>query len=392
MKPQVVATAGVAAVVSAVVLVTSGFANGGTADRWARPGRTVTATGTAVQATVTVTATATVTVPGPTTTVTVPGPTVTATETVTTTPAASSPTPTPTAGPVVKPLTDFTQQLAGLYVPSGTLLGNGVDQTIYRLPAHTSTKTDPSSGTNNYELIRLAGTDAGSAAAVDVGGFTLEGTDQTPSLKAYNGMILGHGTGSKLHDVKVTGIPGYSSSPPGETFAVEVWRANSSTLTNVTLDGYRTSDGTQVGATMLGYSYSTGTNTITNLKATNARYGFGVAMYQAAGSYTFTGGCDLSHNRKAINIEESIGGTVYNFNGCDFRSTSTPYVAQITSLNSSSKVYFRDPVVDTWPLKVNTYGPEALEGRNKQLDTDIRLIVNGVDVTNDPTKLQITHL
>lgn len=326
--------------------------------------------------TATETATETVTVPGPTTTVTVAGPTVTA-----------------SPSPLVKTLSDFAQQSAGLYVASGQLLGAGVDQTVYRLPAHTSTKTDPTTGTNQLKLMRTAGLSASNPAAVELGGFTLEGTDQTTSLRAYGGIVVGYGTGSKVHDVKVTGIPGYSSSPPGETFSLALFHSDSATLTNVTLDGDRASDAAAVGATLLGYNYTTGVHTITNLIAVDAQYGFGLAMFQAAGTYTFGGGCDLSRNRKAINIEQSIGGAVYNFNGCDFRGTTgAPYVAQVTSINSSSRVYFRDPKVDAWPLKVNCYSGAALSGANKQADSDIHLILNGVDVSNDPTKLQITHL
>jgi hypothetical protein len=168
-----------------------------------------------------------------------------------------------------------------------------------------------------------------------------------------------------------------------------MFHSDSANLSNVTLDGNRASDGAQVAATLLGYNYTTGNHTITNLKATDSRYGFGIAMFQAAGTYTFDGGCDLSNNRKAINIEQSIGGTVYNFNHCDFRGTGAPYVAQVSSINSSSKVYIRNPVVDSWPLKVNCF---RASDRNKQLDSDIHLIINGVDVSNDPTKLQITHL
>ncbi len=339
-------------------------------------------------ATVTATATATVTLPGPTRTVTatatVPGPTVT----VTATPSAGS-----TSGPDIETLTDFTQQSAGLYLGSGALLGSGVDRTIYRLPTDTSTKTDPATGTNQLKLIRAGGLSPTGAAAVDLGGFTLQGTDQTPSLNAYGGIVVGYGSGSRVHDVKVTGIPGYAARPPGETFALALFHADSASLSNVTLDGERPSDGAQVGATLLGYNYTTGNHTITNLKANHAGYGFGLAMFQAAGTYTFNGGCDLSDNRKAINIEQSIGGTVYNFDGCDFRGTSgAPYVAQVTSINSSSQVYFRDPVVDSWPLKVNCFSPAALSGANKQLDSDIHLIIHGVDVSNDPTKLQITHM
>jgi hypothetical protein len=357
---------------------------------------TVTATATVTVPGPTATATVTATVPGPTATVRVPGPTTTVAgtatpivpaPTLTTAPSSSS-----TSAPDIKTLTDFAQQSAGLFLGSGNLLGNGVDRTIYRPAAHTSTKTAPSTGTNQLKLIRAGGLSAGSAATVDLGGFTVEGTDQLTGLDAYGGVVVGYGSGSRVHDVKVTGIPGYDSRPPGETFSLALFHADSASLTNVTLDGNRTSDGAQVAATLLGYNYTTGVHTITNLKANHARYGFGLAMFQTAGTYTFGGGCDLSDNRKAINIEQSIGGSVYNFDGCDFRNTSgAAYVAQVTSINSSSQVYFRDPVVDSWPLKVNCYSSAALSGANKQLDSDIHLIIHGVDVSNDPTKLQITH-
>ena len=173
-----------------------------------RPTKTVTAT-----ATVTVTApgpTATVTAPGPTATVTVPGPTATVTvpgPTVTPT-AGSSPSSTPPSAPSIQTLTDFGQQYSGLYTPKGQLLGAGVDRTTYVLPAHSSTKTDPSTGSNLYNLMRAGGLSAGLAAPVDVGGFTLEGTDQLSSLSAYGGMLVGYGTGSTIHDLKVTRHPG----------------------------------------------------------------------------------------------------------------------------------------------------------------------------------------
>jgi hypothetical protein len=408
-KAGLTAVASVATVVTVVLTVAGSVLapSGASGTRMPRhQTRTVTAT-TTVTATETVTvpgptstATVTATVPGPTATVTVPGPTTTATgaetpivsaPTLTATPSTSAPT-SPTSAPDIRTLTDFAQQSAGLFLGSGQLLGSGVDRTIYRPAPHTSAKRAPSAGTNQLKLIRAGGLSSRTAAAVDLGGFTLEGTDQSPTLEAYGGIVVGYGTGSRVHDVKVTGIPGYDSRPPGETFSLAMFHAASSHLSDVTLDGNRTSDGEQVAATLLGYNYTTGTNTITNLKANHAGYGFGLAMFQTAGTYTFNGRCDLSHNRKAINIEQSIGGSVYNFDGCDFRGTTgAPYVAQVTSINSSSQVYFHDPVVDSWPLKVNCYSPAALSGANKQLDSDIHLIINGVDVSHDPTKLQITH-
>jgi hypothetical protein len=299
--------------------------------------------------------------------------------------AATGPPP----GGTIVPLSDFNQQSAGLYVASGTLDGNGA---IYRLAAHSSSKVAPTSGTNQYKLIRAAGLNAAGAAKVTIKNLILEGTDQLSSLDSYGGLVVQYGSGHIISNVTVTGIPGYSSSPPGETFAAALFHSDNVTITNLILDGYRTSDGAQVGATLLGYNYTTGTHTITGLKANNAKFGFGLAMFQAAGTYTFTS-ADMRNNRKAINIEQSIGGTVYNFNSCDFRGTSSvPYVAQVTSINSSSTVIFRDPVVDSFPMKVNCYSSAALGGLNKQLDTDIKLFIGGVDKTSDSTKLQITHL
>lgn len=294
----------------------------------------------------------------------------------------------PPSGTVVL-LSDFAQQSAGLYVASGTLDGNNA---TYKLTPNTSSKVAPGSGTNQYKLIRAGGLNAAGAAKVIIKNLTLEGTDQLPSLNSYGGGVVQYGTGSIVQNVTVTGIPGYSSSPPGETFFWAFFHSDSTTINGLTLDGTRTSDGTIVAATLLGYNYTTGTHVINGLKANNARYGFGLAMFQCAGTYTFTSS-DMRNNRKAINLEQSIGGTVYNFNGCDFRGTSSvPYVAQVTSINSSSTVNFRDPVVDSWPLKVNCYSSAALNGANKQLDSDIHLFIGGVDKTGDATKLQITHL
>lgn len=301
----------------------------------------------------------------------------------------------------VNDLSDFAQQSAGLYLASGPLLGHSAAKTVYRLKAGTSTKKAPTYAgtgtrpTNQLKLIRAGGLSASKPATVEIGDLTVEGTDQPTPY--YGGIVVGYGTGSSVHDVVVTGIPGNDSSPPGETFSLAVFHSDSVTLTNVTLDGIRTDDGAQVAATLLGYNYTTGTHVIDNLVANNALYGFGLAMFQCAGSYTFTD-CDLRNNRKAINLEQSNGAT-YVFDRCDFRGTGTvgpqpgvPYVAQVTSINASSSVTFIDPTVASWPLKVNTYSASALSGRNVQKDSDIRLIVSGVDVSKDPTKLQITHL
>jgi hypothetical protein len=299
--------------------------------------------------------------------------------------AASGPPP----GQTIVPLSDFNQQSAGLYVASGTLDGNGA---TYRLAANSSAKVAPTTGTNQYKLIRAGGLNAAGAAKVIIKNLTLEGNDQLPNLNSYGGLVVQYGSGSIIQNVSIPGIPGYDSSPPGETFSCAFFHTDNAVINGLTLDGFRTSDGAWVTATLLGYNYTTGVHTIDGLKSNNARYGFSLAMFQAAGTYTFTS-AEFKGSRKAVNIEQSIGGTVYNFNSCDFRGTSgAPYIAQVTSINSSSTVIFRDPVVDSFPMKVNCYSSAALGGLNKQLDSGIQLWIGGVNKTADATKLVITHL
>lgn len=289
----------------------------------------------------------------------------------------------------VNEFSDFAVQSSGYYLPTGSLLGAGADLTVYRMKANTSTKvaTTTAGQTNPYRLMRVGGLDQTKAATVDVGGFTLAATQQD-TTPYYGGLRLGWGSGSKLHGLKISGIPGYASGPPGETFALELFHSDAATLTGLTIDGRDPVSGAGVSATLVGYNFTTGETVVESMVAQYAAYGFGVAMWQCQGHQVFNN-CDLRFNRSIINIEQDHGGT-YDFNACNFGTpTSAKWHAQVSSITNSAVVNFHAPVTGGGPLVVRTYPSET---GTMQKDSDLHCYdAAGNDVTADPTKFRITH-
>lgn len=289
--------------------------------------------------------------------------------------------------PEVIEFSNFATQWSGIFLDAKSLLGKGVGKTTYQMKPLTSTKADAvnalTSGQSNLcLLIRSGGLDSSHIySGIEIAGFTLRGTNQGHN---YGGLNVGYSTGAYLHDLKITGIPGSSSSPPGETFALGAWHANNYRYEDIVLDG-RDDAGVQVSASLLGIN-SVVTGVTRRLKSNYARYGFGAAVWDSR-DLAFID-CDFRFNRKAINIEESRGG-YYTFTRCDFRGTTgAAYIAQVSSTKASSKVTFNDCTFDNDLCKVLTY-PGQTNG--KQLDSDIKRFINGVDVTPDATKFQIVH-
>lgn len=285
-------------------------------------------------------------------------------------------------------LSDFAQQKAGLFAPSG-VVGKGRALTKYQIPPMTSTRAAEvaavvAPNTILQTLMRVGGLSATQTVTRPrVADLTLAGTKQGHD---YGGLAVGWSTGAVIERVTVYGIPGSSNGPPSETHSLNLWHADGASLVDVILDG-RDDTGAQVAASMLMVNNSAGV-TYTRVTASRARYGFGLAMWRCSGVHELTD-CDLRANRKAINIEQSLAAT-YRFRGCDFRGTPAGYVAQVSTRDQASAVVeFHDPVVDAWPLKVRTYSPAANGGLNGQRDSDIRLFIAGKDVTADPARFQI---
>jgi hypothetical protein len=130
----------------------------------------------------------------------------------------------------------------GLMLPATGYTGQGIVGTTLLMKPHTSTKTAPSSGTNPLRLLR---TNPGTGGKF--GGFTLQGTEQG---HLYGGLLVTGQTSATVTDLLVTGIPGNSGAPPGETFGVATWQCNGVTLTRVEVDG-RNTTGVRVGASGL---------------------------------------------------------------------------------------------------------------------------------------------
>lgn len=265
-----------------------------------------------------------------------------------------------------------------------SLIGAGSNASTYYMNPNTSTYGPYVAAlvpqdTNQCHLIRMGSDASHGTPKVTAQGFTLQGTAQG---HIYGGLEIGYSNGAVVSDVVIKGIPGNASGPPGETFGLNMWHANHSTVDKLAIDGGG------VAATLLGL------NTVTDCVITNsvfngAVFGFGAALWQCS-DITFKS-CTFSNNRKAINIEDTHGGTI-RFKDCTFHNTTgAAYVAQVSASKAndpnraSSKVIFEDPVVDSWPLKVAHYPGNA---DNLQKDADIRLIINGVDVSSDKTKLQ----
>lgn len=294
------------------------------------------------------------------------------------------------------PLHDFgvdfpAQPGVALWVKSGKFGGTDLTKLIYQMPPNSSKKVNVTTGTTPYFMIMCGG---GSANLVptdlDVGGFTLDGTEQ-PNGLFYHGVRFGWSKGAKFHDAYVWGARGGGSTPPPETFADPWWHADGGTLTNVTLDGRDRASLTPVSATLYG-----GTNcdsaTISGSKFNYANSGFGMALFQCRGTYDVRDG-EIRYCRKAINIEKHQGGTV-RYTNQDFRGTKAPNVAQVSTENGSTIVEFVDCLFDGDLCQVQTFGvnckSSGVAWTNGQKNSDIRRIDKGKVIT-DPTKFLVTR-
>jgi len=290
--------------------------------------------------------------------------------------------------PVVNTFSGFNApNNAGIYQASGSFLGAGSANTIYQMTPNTANKTNATSGTTPWRMLRFGGFGSGSiATGLQIGKMTVNGTEQGCW---YHGVSVGYSQGAIIEDLVVTGARGGSPGPPGETFHLELWHAEGAQLSNIVLDGKDAATGASVGAT--GLQVQCQSVTANNVTVRNMVYGMCLALWEAQdGSFT---DCIFS-GRKPVNAEQNSTGTM-TFTRCTFiKSASFPVHMSFNSANGSSKVMIYDPVVDAWPLKVGIYpGPLnswGLKGVTQmQKTTDVHLFIGGVEVTSDASKLKI---
>ncbi|WP_375399279.1 right-handed parallel beta-helix repeat-containing protein [uncultured Amnibacterium sp.] len=244
------------------------------------------------------------------------------------------------------------------------LRGSGVGRTVLQMKAHTSTKKAmiPRAfpATNQLSLVRLTGDD------LTVSGFTLRGTNQG---HLYNGLRIDHADRLDVHDVKVQGVPGSSSSPPGETFGLNDYRTNGSVYTRVEVDG--------AGVGGAGFGANVSKNiTIRDSYFHDNRYSMGATFWEVQG-ITLIDTIATDNGRVGINLER-VSGAVRMVRPVLLGNHQGPI--RIASDRGSAKVTIVDPVFSGSHFTVVL--PRTYYDRpNLQRRSDVHLIVHGQDRT-----------
>ena len=299
---------------------------------------------------------------------------------------------TPPAG-AVETITvpdNFPTNAACLNVSKG-FIGKGSALTKYVGRDNSSTRASEIAAivapkTNPYHILRMGGNSTSAlvddAVAQD---FTLVG----PTLgHTFGGIFLGPGNRGIVKNVSIYSCQGKLNGPPEETGLLVVWEQRKGVFTNVLLDGRRS--GTAIASSPLMLS-SCENMTINSLTSSYAQYGFAAACWRLRGLTRFTD-CRFVGNRKVINIEQSEPNSSYIFERCSFGTAfGADYIMQASTRNMGRcTITFIDPV-DTGPIRVKVFtsAANASAGGNGLLDSDIKVIVNGADVTS--SRLQLVH-
>lgn len=185
--------------------------------------------------------------------------------------------------------------------------------TIHRINPGTSSKTPPSSGTNPYRVVFAGATSGSLRSGVRIGQITVEGYDGHNS----HGLTVGYTTGAEVFDVTVLGNLGSGSSPPAETFSLELWHAYNAYVHDCHVDGEN------VAATLIGMNDVDG-SIIENCVANRTTKAFASANWRCGGEQAnpfVYRNCDFRYARRPYNQEQPYGWT--RIENCDFRNRTS---------------------------------------------------------------------
>jgi len=276
---------------------------------------------------------------------------------------------------------------SGLVLPN-VLNGNG---NVYQMRPMTSTVAAIVNAlvvpqTNPYRLLNVGGGDSAHVVTgIDLSNFVLQGTSQGHN---YNGLMVGYSTGAHLYDLSIFAIPGDSGAPPGETFSLNLWHANTSLIERVHIDGKG------IAASLFGLNNTIGV-TVRNSSGNNSRAGTSLTSYKCGN--VVVQDYDARYCQRPFNIERAAGDHTYT--RCDMRNAvNRPHITCNTDgpadgLPASVKVTIIDPIVDAFPVRVGVLVPATgvnatyMGSPQTQKPSDVSLIINGVNVSSDPTKL-----
>jgi hypothetical protein len=275
--------------------------------------------------------------------------------------------------------TDFADaNLYGAYFQPmvGGLRGSGVDQTVFRMKANTSTKASSvpaqaTAHTNQLDLIRI-GAGGGTVRSPIVSDLTLQGT---PQGHTYNGLLMYHSTAGRVTDVQVTGIPGNASSQPGETFGVNDYRSDGTVYTRLTIDGQG------VGASGFGGNLGSNVSIIDSISKNNAN-AHGFTQY-TMNNVTYRNVVSQDNGASGFNFER-VSGTVI-MDHCTTLGNAVPIT--IANDASSARFIITDPVFEGPKLVIKVTGYAGVT-TTTQVVSDITLSINGI---NRPDLLNIVQ-
>lgn len=264
-------------------------------------------------------------------------------------------------------LKDFGNDLFGVNMPASVtgIAGQGIDRTFIEMTPHTSThaKDVPTKdwATNQLSLLQVSG-------SPNLHDFTLRATEQG---HLYNGLRISHTTHARVTNVKVTGVPGNQDIPPGETFGINDFHGQGSVYKNVEVDG--------MGVGASGFA----TNSSSDITVDHGYFhGSGVAhgaTFWQTRNVTITDTTSVDNKDCGFNFER-VSGTV-NIVRPVMRNNKLADI-RVVSDQASAKVTIVDPVFTGPKLRIKL--SKTYMGKpSAQRKEDIRVIIHGVDRTND---------
>jgi Right handed beta helix region len=251
--------------------------------------------------------------------------------------------------------------LDGLVLAGNRLVGRGVGRAVLRMRPHTSTHASdvPSRfpQTNQLSLVRLQST------VREFAGFTIKATEQG---HLYNGLRVDRAGHFRMHDVRIAGIPGSASAPPGETFGLNDYRTSGARYTRVEIDG--------AGRGASGFGVNGSRNiTVRRSYSHDNRHSMGFAFWHVR-NITITQSLATNNGGAGFNFER-VSGSVRLSGIVALRNR---YPISIASDQGSATYRIVDPTFPGRTLEVHL--PRTYYGvKNKQRRDDVHLIIHGRD-------------
>jgi hypothetical protein len=206
--------------------------------------------------------------------------------------------------------------------------------------------------------------------------------DGTPLF--HGGLMIAYQDYVTARDIGIAGVPGYATSPPGETFGKNIYQCLYALLEHIVINGRN------IGGTLLGINNSDYT-VMNDVHLNNCGHGAGLAVWQSKG-FTMNGG-SLAGNRRPLNCEKVTG--LCQVNNVDFRgATEWPHITINNGGQAgdpylgSAQLIVRAPILEAGqPLRIAVFSKYNGFTQTQKI-SDIHVFdAAGVEITNDTAKV-----